>query len=458
MKNLFLTLFLIVGMINLNAATLNDGGVYQFEGVGSYAGKYCTVKAVGADDQLAFLPLPAKATDADIKKTQFKVTMVEKGVFTLESMSNPGYYVYPIRPAGKPWIVGMKKGLVKDDTDFLFKLNRAVTKNDAHISIVPIKNQAWVVGPFIGGIGMHMPGAFGYTEEGHWKGAFLPIDRNAPNTLVTTFTNGGVYQIEGVGSYTGRYCTVTGVEEDSQLGFLPLSNTATKAEVLKTKFKARINKDGHIAFESMSNPRYFIYPIRPAGKPWIVGVKKGPIADDTDFLFKAGPGITKSDTDVTIVPIKNQAWVMGPFTGGIGMHMPGVFGYTEEGHWKGAFRIYQSPMTAFKDKLPLATETKLIKGKKYYSESKKHYIVYQADGNLVVYNASDKFVWGSYQASGKMGKSAKFRRNGNLVVLDGADNLIWETGTKSHNASLDISDTGKLLIKSQGGKIIWESK
>lgn len=161
-----------------------DGEIYQVEGVGGFAGKYWTVTGVGPNDQLGFRALPANPAEADIKKTQFKIVAIGERprAIVFESVSNPGYYLYPIRPAGKPWLVGLKNtnlNDLKNDMDGHFILVNGVTGNPAHFSVFPRKNQAWVAGcGFPGGIGMHMPGAFGYTPEGHWKGAFIPVPKN----------------------------------------------------------------------------------------------------------------------------------------------------------------------------------------------------------------------------------------------------------------------------------------
>lgn len=150
-----------------------DGGIYRFEGVGSWEGRFWTVEGVGRNDQLRFPHSPENPTAEQILKTQFQVR--KKGDFmTFESMSNPGYFLFPIRPAGMPWVVGLKHGPPPSDaSDFEFRYANPITRNAENFSIVPRKNQAWTVGcGFPGGIGMHMPGAFGYTEVGHWKGAF----------------------------------------------------------------------------------------------------------------------------------------------------------------------------------------------------------------------------------------------------------------------------------------------
>lgn len=157
------------------------GGVYQIEGVKAYAGKYWTVTGTGPNDQLAFLPLPANATQADINKTLFKVVIENRriggGAVSFESVSNPGYFLYPIRPTNMPsWIIGVKPGVT--DTDREFIVNGAITGVGEQFSLFPRKNQAWTVGAeVIRGIGFHMPGVLRYMptygDAGLIKGAFV---------------------------------------------------------------------------------------------------------------------------------------------------------------------------------------------------------------------------------------------------------------------------------------------
>lgn len=152
-----------------------DGKTYSILGIGNQAGKCWAVGGVGADDQLKFVPVNA----VDEKQMLFKVRVTENGT-TFESVSNPGYFLYPIRPAGKPWMVGVKKGPIGEDMDFYFIHNRPTTWMANQVTIVPRKNQAWTVGcGFPGGIGMHMPGTFGYSKEGTWKGSFLAVEHHS---------------------------------------------------------------------------------------------------------------------------------------------------------------------------------------------------------------------------------------------------------------------------------------
>jgi len=45
-------------------------------------------------------------------------------------------------------------------------------------------------------------------------------------------------------------------------------------------------------------------------------------------------------------------------------------------------------------RLPVGKNTVFQKNVKYVSESGNHYLIFQADGNLVVYDKNNGFVWG----------------------------------------------------------------
>ena len=77
----------------------------------------------------------------------------------------------------------------------------------------------------------------------------------------------------------------------------------------------------------------------------------------------------------------------------------------------------------------IAVNTVLKRNKPYYSPDKKHYLVFQADGNLVVYRiagTASKPVWnaGTNKSSGT---KAVFQKDGNLVVYNWINNAVWDS-------------------------------
>ena len=90
---------------------------------------------------------------------------------------------------------------------------------------------------------------------------------------------------------------------------------------------------------------------------------------------------------------------------------------------------------------------------KFYSPNKKYYVVFQDDGNLVVYEnvynnrSKDPWIWCSGTA-GNNNAVCKMQNDGNLVIYNGND-PIWHTFTNEmRNAKLYISNEGDLFIYS----------
>ena len=107
---------------------------------------------------------------------------------------------------------------------------------------------------------------------------------------------------------------------------------------------------------------------------------------------------------------------------------------------------------------PIAERFELEQGAKYFSESGLHYLVFQDDGNLVVYTAAGRYVWG-IQNSGKdyqRNKRAVMQEDGNLVTYDGQE-PIWATDTYGNaGAALTLTPAGELQIV-RGGRTLWSS-
>jgi len=76
-------------------------------------------------------------------------------------------------------------------------------------------------------------------------------------------------------------------------------------------------------------------------------------------------------------------------------------------------------------RLPVAPNTVFQKNVKYVSESGNHYLIFQDDGNLVVYDKNNGFVWGVNQVSKDFGRATKaeFSMFGVLVLYDAQGRL-----------------------------------
>jgi len=73
--------------------------------------------------------------------------------------------------------------------------------------------------------------------------------------------------------------------------------------------------------------------------------------------------------------------------------------------------------------------TSFEKDKRYLSEDKRYALIFQSDGNLVVYKiAGMKAIWNSH-TNGRAVKSCVFQGDGNLVMYDYANKAVWDART-----------------------------
>lgn len=111
-------------------------------------------------------------------------------------------------------------------------------------------------------------------------------------------------------------------------------------------------------------------------------------------------------------------------------------------------------------------------GDKITSRDGRFTLVYQADGNLVLYQGetaiwdTETYIGGNN--GGKYGYDAGFLRfqdDGNLVIYHrylqtpGADTAVWSSGTsRNRGYTLDLQDDGNLVIYGTDGRAKWSSR
>lgn len=95
----------------------------------------------------------------------------------------------------------------------------------------------------------------------------------------------------------------------------------------------------------------------------------------------------------------------------------------------------------------------------YFSPSKRYFVRFQADGNLVVYRVEtpvNKVIWA---AASNGGKAAIFQEDGNLVIYSSTSDprsVIWASNTGgSGNVSpgFYISDNGRIEVYGRSGLV-----
>lgn len=93
--------------------------------------------------------------------------------------------------------------------------------------------------------------------------------------------------------------------------------------------------------------------------------------------------------------------------------------------------------------------------RKYWADSKKSYLIFQNDGNLVFYNRLGKAIWDSKTAN--RGVRATFQDDGNLVVYTDRNAVAFSSNTSGRNADrLAIQDDGNLVIYNRNNAL-WAS-
>ena len=100
----------------------------------------------------------------------------------------------------------------------------------------------------------------------------------------------------------------------------------------------------------------------------------------------------------------------------------------------------------------------LLPGESLVSADGRFLLVYQTDGNLVVYETGAGALWASGTAGSSAGR-ATMQDDGNLVVYDAASRAVFATNTSSHpGASLVMQNDGNLVIYDANGVAIWATQ
>ena len=91
----------------------------------------------------------------------------------------------------------------------------------------------------------------------------------------------------------------------------------------------------------------------------------------------------------------------------------------------------------------------------------RYILIFQADGNLVLYRdlygGGTRILWSS-NTSGKMGKVCIMQDDGNLVMYDRFGNAVWSTETWNNPSShLVIQDDGNLVIYRPDNSPVWST-
>jgi pimeloyl-ACP methyl ester carboxylesterase len=99
----------------------------------------------------------------------------------------------------------------------------------------------------------------------------------------------------------------------------------------------------------------------------------------------------------------------------------------------------------------------LYPGEYIHSPDRRFHLVYQHDGNLVLYTSDGVPVWHSATHGTTPGRMV-MQLDGNLVVEDASGTPRWASGSVGYDrAYLSVQDTGMLVVYTAGGVPVWTS-
>ncbi|XP_055357574.1 uncharacterized protein LOC129602555 [Paramacrobiotus metropolitanus] len=82
-------------------------------------------------------------------------------------------------------------------------------------------------------------------------------------------------------------------------------------------------------------------------------------------------------------------------------------------------------------------------------------LTFQSDGNLVIYDGSDRPKWNSNTAG--RGDQALFQTDGNLVIYDISSRTVWDSQTAGRGRRLVFQDDRNLAIYDNADNAVWSS-
>ena len=107
----------------------------------------------------------------------------------------------------------------------------------------------------------------------------------------------------------------------------------------------------------------------------------------------------------------------------------------------------------------LRAGARLLPGQALTSPNGRYRLVYQVDGNLVLYDDVDRTVPWSNGTAGTAAGQAVLQADGNFVVYDAQVIGIWSTGTAGNsNAFLALQSDGNLVLYGANGQPLWVAR
>jgi hypothetical protein len=86
-------------------------------------------------------------------------------------------------------------------------------------------------------------------------------------------------------------------------------------------------------------------------------------------------------------------------------------------------------------------------------------LVFQSDGNLVVYDENRQARWASRTIGDRRGHRCVFEKEGDLVVYSENQDILWDSKTKAQpEAALAVQADGDVVIYDKGRSRLWSTE
>ncbi|MCB0186385.1 MAG: hypothetical protein KDE31_19090, partial [Caldilineaceae bacterium] len=143
-----------------------------------------------------------------------------------------------------------------------------------------------------------------------------------------------------------------------------------------------------------------------------------------------------------------------------GTTLEGVMSYADGSFYGFRATLQTAPTTA--DRFPLLPGQTIVREQKLPAESGDHYLIFQTDGNVVVYTADDQYVWGLQSITDQyaQAQSVQMEPDGNFVVRGADDEMIWSALREQPDQAtyLTLTADGVLqLVAGDSGAVLWAS-
>ena len=110
----------------------------------------------------------------------------------------------------------------------------------------------------------------------------------------------------------------------------------------------------------------------------------------------------------------------------------------------------------YRHSLTALSARQLLPGTSFRSTSGRFRLIYQTDGNLVLYDDRDRIPLWATNTGGTTPGQAILQTDGNFVVYDRGGAAVWSSGTPGNpNAYLLVQDDGNLVIYRADGQPVW---